>query len=420
MEKSQISSDLIRGHIDTIILYSLIDGDKFAQQIADHVKQKSDEKYEINQATLYSSLKRLENLKFVKAYWNDSDGGRRRFFSLTELGKKTVNDNLSNWSFSRAIIDKLMDVPQENIVKTVEVEKIVKVPEIVEVPVYIEKKIETTNDTANETKNNAELSIEKKGILAETVKTQNFEKDANITSIAEEQQEINFRNILSGLIKATAKQPKKVVNLKDETNVVENDEQHNNVLKFNETISNTSVSEVAPHAVGKIDFSDLQQKAVKEGYKLRISTKDARVVEGSVYINKVNLFASLSIFILVLLEVLLFSIICKGKISVALLIVSPIIAAILPCFCGYIFIKHPLKTSAPIKADTILTALIVFFNLLLITFALNLLFAVDFNESFGLISFFIYPVFIYLDIFLYFVIKYTFGKIKFFLAKKTK
>ena len=64
MEKPSISSDLIRGHIDTIILHVLSFGDKFAQQISDEINVKSENKYQINQATLYSSLKRLENLKF--------------------------------------------------------------------------------------------------------------------------------------------------------------------------------------------------------------------------------------------------------------------------------------------------------------------------------------------------------------------
>ena len=110
MDKISISSDLIRGHIDTIILHSLLSGDKFAQQISDVVKTKSDGKYEINQATLYSSLKRLEKLEYIKGYWHDSVGGRRRYFNLTESGKQYVEDNLTNWSFSRSIIDKLMDI----------------------------------------------------------------------------------------------------------------------------------------------------------------------------------------------------------------------------------------------------------------------------------------------------------------------
>ena len=93
MEQPAISSDLIRGHIDTIILHTLLDGDKYAQQISLSVEEKSEKKYTINQATLYSSLKRLESLNFVSSYWFDASDGRRKFFKITEKGKQEVNNN---------------------------------------------------------------------------------------------------------------------------------------------------------------------------------------------------------------------------------------------------------------------------------------------------------------------------------------
>jgi PadR family transcriptional regulator PadR len=83
MEHPAISSDLIRGHIDTIILHSLLNGDKFPQQISDYIEIKSEKNYQINQATLYSSLKRLESLNYVSSYWNDAENGRRKFYKIT-------------------------------------------------------------------------------------------------------------------------------------------------------------------------------------------------------------------------------------------------------------------------------------------------------------------------------------------------
>ena len=143
MEKKAISSDLIRGHIDTIILYSLFDEDKHAQQISDSIEQKSNNEYKINQATLYSSLKRLENLKHVSSYWNEADDGRRKFFHLTEQGKYLVENNLSDWSYSKNIIDRLMDC--EAPVKTEE--KIVYVVKEVEKEVPQQPKLDLPKDT---------------------------------------------------------------------------------------------------------------------------------------------------------------------------------------------------------------------------------------------------------------------------------
>ena len=76
---SGIDSDLIRGHIDTIILKILFEGDKYGYEICKEVEEKSNGSYELKQPTLYSCLKRLENQGLISSYWEDSDiGGKRR------------------------------------------------------------------------------------------------------------------------------------------------------------------------------------------------------------------------------------------------------------------------------------------------------------------------------------------------------
>ena len=104
-----ISADLIRGHINTIILRSLYDGDKYGYEIIDEIEKKSGGLYTIKQPTLYSALKRLESLEYVTSYYGDySNGGRRKYFSLSESGKKITERNLSEWEYSRTIIDSLI------------------------------------------------------------------------------------------------------------------------------------------------------------------------------------------------------------------------------------------------------------------------------------------------------------------------
>ena len=59
-ENNSISSDLIRGHINTIILRTLYDGDKYGYEIINEIEEKSKGQYSLKQPTLYSALKRLE------------------------------------------------------------------------------------------------------------------------------------------------------------------------------------------------------------------------------------------------------------------------------------------------------------------------------------------------------------------------
>lgn len=107
--ESGIDSDLIRGHIDTIILKALFEGDKYGYEICKEVEERSGGTYELKQPTLYSCLKRLESQKLISSYWTDSEiGGKRHYYKLTELGKETCQKNQDDWNRSRVIIDSLI------------------------------------------------------------------------------------------------------------------------------------------------------------------------------------------------------------------------------------------------------------------------------------------------------------------------
>ena len=106
---SKISSDIIRGHIDTIILKLLVDKDKYGYEISKSISLAVNGEYELNEATMYSSLKRLEQNGYVKSYWgNETQGGRRKYYKITAEGKKIYTENKKNWNFAKKIIDKLI------------------------------------------------------------------------------------------------------------------------------------------------------------------------------------------------------------------------------------------------------------------------------------------------------------------------
>lgn len=411
MEQQAISSDLIRGHIDTIILHTLLSGDKFAQQISDAVEEKSDKEYKLNQATLYSSLKRLESLKYVNSYWNDADaGGRRKFFELTELGRKTVENSLTNWSYSRAIIDKLMDCTPQPVYQTQYVEKIVEVP--VEKTVYIEKQVPV------------QTVIKEEQQQLRNIELKDAQKEENgIEQPQEKVQEINFRNILNGLIKATSTQsiqedaPVSVVEKEPETVLKETE-----VLKFNQTIYETDYNDHRSNN-GKIDFGDLSLKAAKEGYKIRISSKDSYATSGTLLINKLNLGASLGVFLLVMFELLMYSLVHANTLELTLTssLITIAILAIFPIFNIVRYMKNPNKyLQNSISADSILTSAIIVFNLFLITLAGALLFDLDFSNSYQVLLYIAVPITLYFDIPIYYIIRYYLSKTKIYNTSKRK
>jgi PadR family transcriptional regulator, regulatory protein PadR len=109
MVNNKLSSDLLRGHTDTIILGLLMDGDKYGYEMTKLVFEHSDQQYELKEATMYSSLKRLENDKHITSYWGDeTQGGRRKYYRITESGRELYKENKRNWEYAKHILDQLL------------------------------------------------------------------------------------------------------------------------------------------------------------------------------------------------------------------------------------------------------------------------------------------------------------------------
>ncbi|MBR7172172.1 MAG: helix-turn-helix transcriptional regulator [Clostridia bacterium] len=125
-----IDSDLIRGNIDTIILTTMLDGDKYGLDIIKEVEIRSNGTYELKQPTLYSCLKRLENQELISSYWLDSDiGGRRHYYKLTEKGKESLLQKQEEWAKSKFIIDNLLsnhNYEEYRLVKKEDYDKIIE------------------------------------------------------------------------------------------------------------------------------------------------------------------------------------------------------------------------------------------------------------------------------------------------------
>jgi PadR family transcriptional regulator len=109
MDESKISSDLIRGHIDTIILKLLNSGEKYGYEIGKLISTASKGEYELKEASMYSSLKRMEQNNLIESYWGDeTQGARRRYYKITAKGKGKYIESKKNWETIKKLLDKLI------------------------------------------------------------------------------------------------------------------------------------------------------------------------------------------------------------------------------------------------------------------------------------------------------------------------
>jgi DNA-binding PadR family transcriptional regulator len=104
-----ITSDIVRGHTDTIILKHLLDRDSYGYEINKAIQEKTDNQYELKEATLYTAFRRLEQAGYIASYWGDeTTGARRRYYSITQLGRDFYKKSREEWENAKILIDKLI------------------------------------------------------------------------------------------------------------------------------------------------------------------------------------------------------------------------------------------------------------------------------------------------------------------------
>ena len=70
-----ITSDMIYGYTGGIILRCLMDGDSYGYDLNSSVSKKSDQQYERKEATLYTTVRRLEKQGYVTSCWGEESAG---------------------------------------------------------------------------------------------------------------------------------------------------------------------------------------------------------------------------------------------------------------------------------------------------------------------------------------------------------
>ena len=104
-----MTSDMLRGHTETIILAHLLEKDSYGYQINKDIFEKTNHTYELKEATLYSAFRRLEQSGLIKSYWGDEDSGaRRRYYAITEEGRDSYHMQREEWEMTKQMIDKLL------------------------------------------------------------------------------------------------------------------------------------------------------------------------------------------------------------------------------------------------------------------------------------------------------------------------
>lgn len=104
-----ISSDVIRGYNDTIILYLLLDGESYGYEISKSIRELSEEKYIMKETTLYSAISRLECNGYIESFYGDESFGKRRtYYRITPSGLAYYKEKCEEWELTKDVINRFI------------------------------------------------------------------------------------------------------------------------------------------------------------------------------------------------------------------------------------------------------------------------------------------------------------------------
>lgn len=105
-----ISSDVIRGYNDTIILYMLKQGDSYGYEISKRIEEQTQGNYIIKETTLYSTFARLQKNEYITSYSGTQTNGRKRtYYKITPKGIMYYQEKCTEWKLTKDVINRFIE-----------------------------------------------------------------------------------------------------------------------------------------------------------------------------------------------------------------------------------------------------------------------------------------------------------------------
>jgi len=107
---SETRSDILQGTLDLMVLQTLdAMGPLHGYGIARRIEQISEDVLQLNQGTIYASLLRLQQRRWISASWGTSENNRKaKFYVITKAGRKHLAAEADNWQRIAGVIGRLL------------------------------------------------------------------------------------------------------------------------------------------------------------------------------------------------------------------------------------------------------------------------------------------------------------------------
>lgn len=94
----------VNGQLDLLLLASLGGGEAHGYALIARIHERSGERIELQEGSVYPALHKLEAAGCVRSRWADDDGARRRVYALTMEGQTELSRRAEEWKgFTAAV-----------------------------------------------------------------------------------------------------------------------------------------------------------------------------------------------------------------------------------------------------------------------------------------------------------------------------
>src|SRR5207237_2583097 len=106
----QSKSDILQGTLDLMVLQTLeAMGPLHGYGIARRIEQISDDVLQLNQGTIYASLLRLQQRRWISAAWGTSENNRKaKFYTITKTGRRQLAAEAEHWQRIAGVIGRML------------------------------------------------------------------------------------------------------------------------------------------------------------------------------------------------------------------------------------------------------------------------------------------------------------------------
>ena len=115
MAKGEGRAEVLQGTLDLMVLKTLdIMGQQHGYGIARRIEQISDNALQLNEGTVYASLLRLQQRRWIAASWGRSENNRRaKFYTITATGRRQLAAQAEDWERIAGVMTRLLRMPAD-------------------------------------------------------------------------------------------------------------------------------------------------------------------------------------------------------------------------------------------------------------------------------------------------------------------